>query len=231
MKRIPALSIGLMAAMLVQPARAATVIADSVSEYSAVQGQDNWYYGYIEPDIGPEFRMMTDYNTQLEWWRVDPTRFWTTLYWIGGHPNGRRSGIEQWAVRRWVSEVVGTITISGNLAKQTLTQGGYGGNGVVGEIYADGNLIWSQWVGGTDTIGVDYQVTLNVARDMPVDFVLKAYEREATSDDSRFTATITAVPEPSTLVLSSMLVLPVLLSRRRRSDTSTNSRSRPVKYR
>ena len=32
----------------IPPAAAAILVADSVADYSGVQGQDNWYYGYAE---------------------------------------------------------------------------------------------------------------------------------------------------------------------------------------
>lgn len=44
-------------------------IADSVSEFSATQGQDNWYYGYAEDQLLAPFKEIKDYNSQASIWQ------------------------------------------------------------------------------------------------------------------------------------------------------------------
>lgn len=204
---------------LSQFAQASIIVADSVAEFSSVQGQANWYYGYIEPVSGSAFIAMGYYNTVLDWWQADPNRYWTTLYAIGGHPNGvftsgDRTPIEHWAVRRWVSEVEGEIDIVGNLAKNSTSGGGLGGNGIVGSIVVDGIEIWSQHVSPFDTNGYDYHIKTIVSLGSVIDFLIKPYETNDISDDTRFTATITVVPEPSAVSTTLAGVLALVAYRR-----------------
>ena len=180
-------------------------IADSVAEFSGTQGSENWYYGYVEPTTSPDFIEMTHWEGgsggEAGIWTADPELYWTTLYAGGGHGNGLdtiggRTQVEHWAVRRWISEVEGPITITGTIGKILP-----GGNGVVGRILVDETTVWSQFVGSDDLDGFDYLFSTNVQQGSTVDFVLDPFEANAVSDDTRFTATVGAIPEPSTLIL------------------------------
>ena len=113
----------------------ATIIADSVSEFSGTQGANGWYYGYYDGSLAPStFKLMPTYDPNSVgstergggglfppgMWSVqwDASGYWTCLETKGGIPNGTdgnwgRQQNEQWAVRRWVSDVSGPITISG----------------------------------------------------------------------------------------------------------------------
>ena len=105
-------------------------IFDSVAEFSGTQGQDNWYYGYYDGDnaspfTSSDFEEMPQFINDNQWiiHRGDPTGYWTTLSASGGHPNGPVGNYyqdtEHWAVRRWVSDVAGTLQIEGNLSKSS----------------------------------------------------------------------------------------------------------------
>jgi hypothetical protein len=84
--------------------------ADSVADFSGVQGQDGWQYGYVVPSDGPQFiQLPVNGNYSVERgnsWFIDaldaPQRYYTHLNAFGGHPNGLvTSGgkpIEHWAV-------------------------------------------------------------------------------------------------------------------------------------
>ena len=113
-KRLLILTVVLMA---LAPVALAIPIADSESDFSLVQGQDNWFYGYMAPETSVDFIEMT-INSGLwfggEGWAVDREDYWTsmTAAWLHGHgPNASRGSepIEHWAVRRWLSEVNGVI--------------------------------------------------------------------------------------------------------------------------
>jgi hypothetical protein len=126
------------------------VVSDSIVDFSTVQGSNNWFYGYYggnsaTPYSTGDFQLMTNvvpgggFNGLDAWFEEDGT-FWTSLWFNGGHPNGivtsyGRATLQQWAVRRWVSTINGTIHIHGVLAD--LDNGA--GNGVIGHIIIDGN--------------------------------------------------------------------------------------------
>jgi len=91
-----------------------------------------------------------------------------------------------------------------------------GGNGIVGRIDIDGTTFWSQTIEGTDGIGVDYSVSATVSVGSTVDFVIDPFLANDRGDGTNFTATITQVPEPSTLILAALGMLGLLGFRWRR---------------
>jgi hypothetical protein len=174
------------------------VIADSVSEFSATQGQYNWYYGYYDGDgslpySNEDFELFPQFDGS-EWyiqrdWQGSPW-YWTALWDRGGHPNGIiTSGgsepKEHWAVRRWISGITGPTTITGRLSKiQTVA-----GDGITGCILIDGQVVWSQHVAYNDALGVNYRIVVDVNVGSLVDFAI-APNTSDWADGSEFTAVI-----------------------------------------
>ncbi len=176
-------------------------IANSQTEFSGLQGHKNWYYGYYDgPFTSSDFQQMTQFSGA---WFTQYGTYWTFISGNGGHPNGvitggERTPVEQWAVRRWVSEIDGEIQIYGNLAKADL-----GGNGVVGHIFVDGVEVWSQSLAGTDGTGFNYQITTKVNRNSVVDFAIDPKDANDGGDSTSFTARINALNQtPTNLTLS-----------------------------
>ena len=168
--------------------------ADSVTQFSLVQGKNNWYYGYYqEPSLRHQFRRMTEIHRDAggtTWWWVERGKYWTFLLAMGGHPNspttsGGRTPVNQWAVRRWVSNVNGEIEITGRLAKGDTA----GGDGITGYILVNGEIIWSQYIAPTDGTGVNYTVNTMVKRGSVIDFAI-APNANSYNDSTTFTATI-----------------------------------------
>lgn len=168
------------------------VIADSVSEFSGTQGQYNWYYGYYDGD-GPapwrnsDFEQLPHYGVSIHGypqWDIDTSVHDTALWANGGHPD--KSPAEHWVVRRWVSEVIGLVTITGRLAKLDPTWG----DGITGYILVDGAVVWQQYIAYNDTVGVNYTVDVVVNIGSLVDFAI-APNDAAHADGTRFTAEIT----------------------------------------
>jgi hypothetical protein len=133
-------------------------------------------------------------NTTFSLWAVQEGTFWTLVGSNWTHPNGvitsgGRTPVEQWSVRRWVSEAEGEIEISGKLAK---VGSQIGGNGVIGRVIVDGVEIWSQAIAGNNTEGIDYKVKATVKAGSIVDFALES-RRPANDlvDSTIFTAKIT----------------------------------------
>ena len=161
------------------------VLADSVCEFSSTQGKSNWYYGYYDgttiSDIDPtDFRLMREFDplyvspVQELWW-ASKGQFWTLLSATGAHSNGFRSFTrqqnEQWAVRRWVSEVSGDVLVTGKLAK--FPEGdAVGGNGVIARIFLNGVEQWSREIGPLDRTGFEFSLQLDLEVGDAVDFAL-----------------------------------------------------------
>jgi hypothetical protein len=193
--KIPVLVAGVALVVCVGGDADAAVIADSVTEFSCVQGQDNWRYGYYDgPFSSADFQEMTQCIPHpspgaTSWW-VDPMNYWTSIRSEVSFPNGPAScgrlPVEQWAVRRWVSEATGTIAITG-VVQNVL--GGF--DGFTAHIIVNGTLVWSQPVAGTNPITYTQHVT--VAPGSVVDFAVQPGASDC-NDHAKFTAIITAGP-------------------------------------
>ena len=186
----------------------AGVIADSVADFSGVQGQSGWQYGYYQGTFAPaSFQQMTQFNAVGvnpigPYWQVQDGTFWTSLWAEGGHPNGvltsgGRAQVDQWSVRRWVSNVSGAITVAGVIADQD----GSAGNGVIGHIFVGGTEVQTLIVNNGDTSGQSFALSLNVNAGTTIDFAIDPRDSNDVADTTKFTAQIAAVPEPAEYVL------------------------------
>jgi hypothetical protein len=208
----------LAACLGVTGSRADIIIADSVSEFSGIQGSNNWYYGYWQKtgdadgtyDYQQEFVRFSQFGVYTivggTAWNTSTASYWTGLAAIGGHPNGiqtsgGRMAVEQWAIRRWISPVVGTVTITGRLAKFNTSSNG---DGVVGAIAVNGSTVFSQAIGPTDGVGVNYSVAASVVPDSVIDFIITPGANSWDGNDgTRFTATIILnETEPGPILIS-----------------------------
>lgn len=183
-----------------------TILADSVCEFSGIQGKDNWYYGYYDGPgmVGVDvtnFHLMSQFVPNGHpavgdiWWVREGT-YWTSLWAVGGHGNGALVGSvpprirdEHWAVRGWISEVTGEIVVRGHLAKLDHPEA-LGFNGVTARIFVNNTERWSQFIGPFDSTGRDYELSLAVQVGDRVDFVLDPTDSNDARDASVFTATI-----------------------------------------
>ena len=137
-------------------ASSAVVVADSVADFSATQGANNWSYGYWNKtaDVdgiysASEFvpfprgtgntLSATNFwdGTKWDWAAGNPP--WTEITSTGGHPSGNNGDsllTNYWTIRRWVSETNGPLAITGTLACNS--QNGACGDGTIGHIFVDG---------------------------------------------------------------------------------------------
>ncbi|NOY52345.1 MAG: hypothetical protein GXP58_01850, partial [Deltaproteobacteria bacterium] len=181
------------------------LLADSVREFSGVQGQDNLEYGYYNKtgdsdgifqqgdftlfpdDDGPGVNS-TDFWNNLEefWgWYVKPP--YVELYSEVFHPNSVQSGNELWAMKRWISDYEGDVTIYGVLAKNPLATAG--GDGTVGYIFVNGVEKFSFPVAYNDSTGINYLIKFPVTVGATVDFAIAPNATE-NYDSTNFTAKI-----------------------------------------
>jgi len=182
-----------------------TEIANSELDFSGVQGLNNWYYGYYDgPFDSSDFQQMTQFNTDGSGaWNIEAGAYWTGIGSMTTHGNGTitsggRTPVEQWAVRRWMSEANGTIQIQGHLAK---TPTAMGGDGVMAYIFVDGVEVWSQSIDGYDATGINYQLETVVNLNSVVDFALAPQSNDY-YDTTIFTAQVKGIESDSSGILS-----------------------------
>jgi len=186
------------------------LLADSVADFSLTQGERGWSYGY---DLGSldtftlltRKSVITNYvpasNDVWDCWASE-TAHWTQIFQLGAHPNGTETStpsnsVLQRAVRRWVSNFAGDVTIAGEIAKIDLESVG-GSNGVEAFVYVDNIQRYTTTIAANDGGGRSYKVIATLQVGSTVDFVLDPHEGHDRHDLSRFTGIIVRVePGPA----------------------------------
>ncbi|MDB2327250.1 hypothetical protein N9V94_01675 [bacterium] len=152
----------------------AEVVADSVANFPTTkdQGVNGWTYGYRAVDQDAD-----DLNTydpeadfvafdEADGWIWNGTAWdwgdgnvpWTVINATGGHPNGPNNGEEQWAVRRWTATVgPKPLAVSWHLHKNNTN-----GNGTSVSVNLNGIQVDYGAVEGSDDVGIDQTVYVNV---------------------------------------------------------------------
>lgn len=169
-------------ATLLGQAALASFSADSVADFSGIQGYKNWYYGYNTGQDG-DFKFLTTFNGN--WYnRLGKGGYWTQLWPTGGHPNspdgndGRLPEL-QLAIRRYLSPVEGTVRIQGNYDAPTSLV----------YILIDGQRVWTSQ--GKPTNGT-YRIDVPVLVRSTIDFVINPAGNDV-DDSTTFTARIEPV--------------------------------------
>lgn len=147
----------------------ASAIANSIDEFSGVQGENDWFHGYRNINVDGQGK--TDYNAQTafirftdeEWrggaWDVNTgsSAPWTELGRQTTHPNGSNSGQVHWTIRRWVATEITKptpVALHWHVRKTNIGGGGTaGGNGVTGSLHINGKEVDKLLVGGIDNSG------------------------------------------------------------------------------
>jgi hypothetical protein len=182
------------------------ILADSVADFSLVQGEHGWYYGYDDGTSAAyapmtRTRVITTYEppTGDRWdgWVNDTIAHWTQIFQLGAHANGTDTSapsepLLQRAVRRWLSTYEGDVTISGEVAKIDVGVSA-GANGVEAIIVVDGAELDRFRVGAEDAGGWSYEVPAQLKVGSTVDFVLDPFESNDHHDLTRFTGIIERV--------------------------------------
>lgn len=177
------------------------VIANSIAEFSGVQGQNGWFNGYrnytadgggTDYDPNTQFIAYAGGEGQGDWDGVN--QFWNSGSWDldlqargpwtwqtaqGIHPNGVNSAPneEHWAIRRWVaSELTGETPVA--IIWQVRKDNPNGG-GVTGSLHVNGHQVDFKTIVGGDTIGQTRRFYVNL---QPNDIVDLALTPEGPSD-------------------------------------------------
>lgn len=189
-----ALSLALAASSL----SVAEQVGSSVGDFSGVQGQGGWTYGYYDRTADPdnqytaaEFEAFpAHYWTGTLWDWPDGNPPWTQLRAHSGHPNGAPWAPDHWAVRRWTSTQTGPLSVCGRFAK--IDPGG--GNGTTCRVIVDGKERFTATIAFNDTVGVTFEFDVDVVPGTTIDFAVDALgtngSRNTLNDSSRLSAAI-----------------------------------------
>ncbi len=96
-----------------EPAPTYVRVADSLSDFSSVQGENGWYYGY---SAGSGFISLVFSGSK---WTIS-SKYWTQIHATGSHPNSTttsfgRLPVDHSTIRRWVCPETGDYQIRGSL--------------------------------------------------------------------------------------------------------------------
>ena len=203
------LAIASLALAGVAGAANAAIVADSVADFSTLQGLNGWTYGYYNGNAGEsswtpaDFEELEYYRGRGWWARQGNGGYWTTIWAEGMHPNGPgsvsgRMGESHWSVRRWTSDIEGQADISGLLGSRWDFARG---DGVTASIFVDGELVFREKLfAGVKDIAYSIKTYLNVGS--VVDFAVSP-DGGIHYDGTIFTAIVQAnvVPAPGALAL------------------------------
>lgn len=176
----------------------AETITNSVGDYSGVQGQDGWSYGYYDLTADPDetysaiefVPFPADFWNGGGWDWPDGNPPWTSVSIDRAHPTGAPGPDEHWAIRRWTSEQAETILICGRFAKFNVG----GGNGTTCRVVVDGEELITETIEFDDTTGITFDLEIAVDAGTTVDFVLDSLGTDGTRDtlfdSSRLSCTI-----------------------------------------
>jgi hypothetical protein len=188
--------------------RRESILAWSEPDYGDVQGAGGWHYGHYDGDgegqgnrmgpIGPytddDFELLGPAEDAWERYWGDPQLGPIAVREGGAHPSVVQ-GRAVWAVRRWVSDVAGTIRISGTIGRDTE------GDGARAAILVDGTEVFSAQVGGPDgPETLEYAIAPVVKEGSVVDFAVTPgpgtdLDFDATSFNALITLPIAAASE------------------------------------
>lgn len=160
-----------------------TLFADSTAGYSKTQGLYGWFYGSATVPLGGTYSPALFLPMTWKMWNGDNYR------WVGGSLNnfitvGQVHPTNAWAVRRWVSDKAGTVTLTGEASRVDGR-----GNGVYVRIFVDGREVYTRFLAPTEEI--TYEVpNVTITQGTIIDFVVDA-NGSYSYDSTRLTGLVT----------------------------------------
>lgn len=241
MKRISKILYTALACLGCAGPAAAIPVANSITEFSAVQGQDSWSYGFFNLTAkggaytGADF---TAFDTvggsgAAAIWRASAAQVgadnnvFLGINVNGGHPNGIGPGAQDsniWAIRRYTSEVSGLVRIDFDLHKENISNPR--GGGITGHLFVDGLEVFSSLIDNLDGIGIQDSVFATVNVGSLIDFAIDPLGpgappggdgvASARADGTHFSAVIRVgeIPEPGNALLTGLGLVALFATRR-----------------
>jgi hypothetical protein len=166
-------------------------------DFSSVQGQDDWHYGYYDGTAA--WAPMTEFGVVANTWTVDfnapAPLYWTLISANSMHPNGALSNpgktpAPHQAALRWVSPISGTVHVV-TTAKKGDTSGG---DGVTYILYFNGGIEQTANIAFNDTTGVTFTQNFTVVPGDTIDFAVSAGPARASAFDSTTYTAVVVVP-------------------------------------
>lgn len=152
------------------------IVAHSDEEFSLVQGNRGWFYGFYNLSADPDatYHAATDFELAQPldalWrppsWEASGDNFtWAYLARWGGHPGSYPDF--RASVRRWVSDVSGAATATIYMSKADL-----GGDGTRAVLFVDGVKMFERSIAGDDGTGFVEPVAIDLVLGSTVDLHL-----------------------------------------------------------
>lgn len=203
----------------------ADIVADSAAEFSENQGQDGWVNGYYDLGNDSDGTYSTDDFQIFEGpdWIWNGSKWdeanadadnvpWTEIGPEAGHPNGPNSGgLTHYAVRRWVSDVSGSATVT---FTHSDSNPNCGGNGTTVLLFQNGDDVASSYAAGGDASIVTESASITLATGDIVDLALGSQDQTGDfadgCDGANFAMQIDVVPEPTGFAMIGFAVLGLL---------------------
>ena len=178
-------------------ASAQSILADSAAEFSGIQGQEDWYYGYRNltldgggNDYDPEADFIafpvdgTVFGSDTNAWNGNIFDFfdaggnttnppWTTLGAETSHPNGTNQSETHWTVRRWTASE-NDLTDPSFLQVEwfiSKSAGNPNGEGVTAQVHLNGTMVGKTTIAGDDTTGITKTVFVTAGVGDHIDLV------------------------------------------------------------
>lgn len=175
--------------LLASSAAAGELVADSITDFAATQGNHGWHYLECQTTYSQAACIPLTWNSALgAWGGTGGARFQQpdATFAVGydqaayANPSG-----DTYTVRRWVSSTTGRISIRGSYQRLTRTPD----SGTRLWIFTDGRPVFERTADWTEQAPVPYFITLNVTAGQVIDFVT-AGPGTAVSAPTVFTAQI-----------------------------------------
>ncbi|HEY0549703.1 MAG TPA: hypothetical protein VGF13_08880 [Verrucomicrobiae bacterium] len=197
-------SVGILLLVLAGLAAAshAQIITESARDFSAVQGQGAWSYGFFTAPFTPAtFQLLPVYGTNsrnnIGWMLTTNPPPWTRVTRHELHPAAPNDSDLpiQWAVRRWQSTYDGVIRISGSIYKSA-SSGSTIQDGVVGYVLVDGTPVYTRSVARNNTTGYEFSLEIPVTPGTLVDFAVAPNANDLV-DATTYRVTIATADPPA----------------------------------
>lgn len=172
-----------------------TLLADSVADFSGIQGQKGWRYGYYTtPLTQRDFHELPVFDGSQ--WRQDANsacRKNQHLYlsMLRSHPSGGRctkkaNHEQKWTVRRWVCSAEEMATIVGSSS-----QSHHEGDGALVILVIDGKAVYRRQMQGSSRSTEDFTIHASLRKGSVVDLVTSPGD-DCKGDWTNFSAQIWA---------------------------------------